>query len=136
MENTDKEPETFIPDDVEVDEDDLITYDSDYEPSHPDENDDSDTEIDENIEDENEKNSIAEQLNCTLNRLTKYERVHMLSTRSQQLSIGCKHRLPKKEYIKLFPKTPLSIAKRELELHVIPLSICRKTPNGTVEIIS
>ena len=129
--------ESFIPDELDLDEE-IITYDSDYYLSDTPENDDAqDNEIDDDLDDELDNNEKPEVVanNCTINRMTKYEVVHILSTRAQQLSIGCKHRLQNKDYKKIFPKTPLTIAKRELELGVLPMCIRRVTPNGTTELI-
>lgn len=130
--------ELYIPEEeVDLDEE-IITYDSDYYLSDTPENEDDNNDIDEDLDDDtstvNEKTDSSAK-NCTINRMTKYEIVHILSTRAQQLSIGCKHRLPKKIYDKISPKTPLSIAKGELLLGVLPLCIRRVTPNGTTELI-
>ena len=93
--------------------------------------DDIDTDIlilDEEII-ENEK--IIEDVNCNLksiNFLTKYEKINLLSIRAKQISNGSKI------FVKYnILETPLEIAKRELEQKKIPFKIKRMYPNGYFE---
>ncbi len=119
----DNEPNFDIDDDLINDEIEIITINDDI--------DDIDTDIlilDEEII-ENEK--IIEDVNCNLksiNFLTKYEKINLLSIRAKQISNGSKI------FVKYnILETPLEIAKRELEQKKIPFKIKRMYPNGFFE---
>ncbi len=64
-------------------------------------------------------------------KLTKYEKVRILSTRTKQLAMGAP------PFVKnVYTKSPLEIAEIELSLNMIPLKIKRPMPNNTYEIWS
>lgn len=63
----------------------------------------------------------------TLNRLTKYERCRLLSTRTYQLTMGCPSTLTPTQLKGL--KNYSKIAEMEIDLKVIPLKINRKLNN-------
>ena len=67
----------------------------------------------------------------TIPKLTKYERVRLLGTRSKQISDGSKIFI-KSDKI----ENAMDIAKLELQHKVIPLKIKRPLPNGNYEIWS
>ena len=67
----------------------------------------------------------------TIPKLTKYERVRLLGTRSKQISDGSKIFI-KSDKI----ENAMDIAKLELQHKVIPLKIKRQLPNGNYEIWS
>lgn len=94
--------------------------------------DDTDTDIlilDEEII-ENEK-IIEKNVNYNLksiNFLTKYEKINLLSIRAKQISHGSKI------FVKYnIMETPLEIAKKELQEKKIPFKIKRIYPNGYFE---
>jgi DNA-directed RNA polymerase subunit K/omega len=119
--------------------DEGLDYDSDeFYTANPDKGEDDDTVSDNDQEPELEEDgSIDKSLveSTTIQRLTKYERVHLLSTRAQQLSLGSSTRLSTKDFNELKIKTPLTIALLELAKGVIPLKIKRIAPNGIEELI-
>ena len=61
--------------------------------------------------------------------LTKYERVRLLSDRTQQLTLGAKPMVKNIEGL-----TPKEIAIQELKVHMMPLIIKRPRPDGKSEI--
>jgi DNA-directed RNA polymerase subunit K/omega len=121
--------------------DEGLDYDSDeFYTANPDKGEDDDTVSDNDQEPElddpedcNEKTPLVQ--STTIERLTKYERVHLLSTRAQQLSLGSSTRLSTKDFNDLKIKTPLTIALLELARGVLPLKIKRIAPNGIEELI-
>lgn len=64
----------------------------------------------------------------TLPFLTKYEKARVLGERAQQISLGSPVEIATSS------TDPLEIARKELFLKKIPLSIKRYLPDGTVEI--
>ena len=74
---------------------------------------------------------IPDNERITVPKLTKYERVRLLGTRSKQISDGSKIFI-KSDKI----ENAMDIAKLELENKVIPLKIKRPLPNGNYEIWS
>jgi DNA-directed RNA polymerase subunit K/omega len=69
----------------------------------------------------------------SIKRLTKYERCRLLSIRTQQLTIGCPCNLSKDQLSGL--KDYISIARKELDLGLIPMKISRKLQNNIIELI-
>lgn len=69
----------------------------------------------------------------TIPRLTKYERVRLLGTRTKQLSLGAPPLINNSNKI-LENKSPEEIALIELDLNMIPLKIKRLLPNNRYEI--
>lgn len=58
--------------------------------------------------------------------LTRFEIARILSARALQLSLGAP------PLVKPFgDETPLSLARKELEKKVVPLSVLRRFPNNT-----
>jgi DNA-directed RNA polymerase subunit K/omega len=95
---------------------------------------DDEYDYDDGIEEEEDKTEIKNKYIYGEDRiskpyLTKYERVRILGTRTQQLLGGAKPML--KNFDKLTPK---EMAKMELEKGVVPLIIHRPMPNGTIEV--
>jgi len=61
-------------------------------------------------------------------KLTKYEKVRVLGTRAEQISLGAK------PLIELNGLTEaLEIAEKELNLRLTPLIVIRTFPNGKIE---
>ncbi len=125
---------------IEIDFDNDIVYSeieddssSEIEPEEIDEDlDEFDSIIEENeIEDTICNLVVNNDKILSLNRLTKYERCALLSCRAHHLSIGAHTSLEKNKF-----KTPLEIAKKELELGILPLKIKRILPNLEIEFIS
>lgn len=75
-------------------------------------------------------NDVPKEDRITMPYLTKYERVRVLGTRAKQISLGAKILV---KNVDLTTKSPIEIAKIELELGVIPFKIRRPLPNGKVE---
>lgn len=69
----------------------------------------------------------------SIKRLTKYERCRLLSIRTHQLTIGCPCNLNKEQLKGI--KDYIGIAKKELELGLIPMKISRKLQNNIIELI-
>jgi DNA-directed RNA polymerase I, II, and III subunit RPABC2 len=65
----------------------------------------------------------------TLPKLTKYERVRLISTRAKQISLGAKVMVKNTKGL-----NPIEIAKLELEFKMIPMKIRRVLPDNKVEI--
>ena len=61
-------------------------------------------------------------------KITRFERARLISARALQLSLGAPPLVKIGDY-----RTPYDIAKIELQQSVLPLSILRRYPNGTVE---
>ncbi len=122
----DEEPNFDFDDELINDEIEIITI------KEEDDIDDNETDIlilDEEII-ENEK-IIEKDVNChlkSINFLTKYEKINLLSIRAKQISNGSKI------FVKYnITETPLEIAKKELEQKKIPFKIKRTYPNGYFE---
>ena len=62
-------------------------------------------------------------------RLTKYERVRVLASRTKQLAMGAPPLVKN-----VFGKSPIEIAEIELHFNMIPFKIKRPMPNNTYEI--
>ena len=60
--------------------------------------------------------------------LTRFERTRLISARALQLSLGAP---PLVKTASGF--TPYSIAKEEFEKRILPLTVLRRYPNGSVE---
>ena len=65
----------------------------------------------------------------TLPKLTKYERVRLIGTRSKQIALGAKVMIKNTKGL-----NPIEIAKLELEEKMIPMKIKRVLPDNKVEI--
>jgi DNA-directed RNA polymerase I, II, and III subunit RPABC2 len=65
----------------------------------------------------------------TLPKLTKYERVRIIGTRSKQISLGAKVMIKNTTGL-----NPIEIAKLELEHKMIPMKIKRVLPDNKIEI--
>ena len=61
------------------------------------------------------------------------ERVKLLGTRIGQLKKGAVTKITKKDMDENIPYVPEEIAKKELELNLIPIKIIRTLPDGTKE---
>lgn len=94
---------------------------------------DTDSEIEEIIDDCNESTRQSNESNLTLNKLTKYEYVSILGTRAQQIAQGAKIFVNIEGLVK---PDPVSIAKKEIAEGKIPLKIKRTIPNGAVEYLT
>jgi DNA-directed RNA polymerase I, II, and III subunit RPABC2 len=75
-------------------------------------------------------NDVPKEDRITMPYLTKYERVRVLGTRAKQISLGAKILV---KNVDLTTKSPIEIAKIELELGIVPFKIRRPLPNGKVE---
>jgi DNA-directed RNA polymerase subunit K len=67
-------------------------------------------------------------------KLTKYEKARIISTRALQLAMGAPPLIDLSKYNG--PLDPISIAEEELRLKLLPITIRRRFPNGSVKIIS
>ncbi len=65
-------------------------------------------------------------------RLTKYERARIVAARALQLAMGAP---PLIDVSKLGTTDPVLIAKKELEMGVLPILIKRVLPNGEYQLI-
>jgi DNA-directed RNA polymerase I, II, and III subunit RPABC2 len=142
------EPESEISEVIE----DVVDFDDDEEGNEDDDDENIDeTELKNENENENEDiidcfydfeqnevnniqniqiNDVPKEDRITMPYLTKYERVRVLGTRAKQISLGAKILV---KNVDLTTKSPIEIAKIELELGVIPFKIRRPLPNGKVE---
>lgn len=77
-----------------------------------------------------QNNEVLKKDRITMPFLTKYERVRVLGTRAKQISLGAKILV---KDVDLKTKTPIEIAKIELNHGVIPFKIRRTLPNGKIE---
>ena len=73
---------------------------------------------------------ISEEERITTRKLTKYERVRILSERVKQLSTGAQHMIPNTEYM-----APEDLAKLELQMKVCPFYVERLLPSNKIELI-
>jgi len=73
-------------------------------------------------------NYVPDEDRITKHRLTKFERVSILSKRSQQIASGAK-----KMVIEQSGSDPIETAKLELSLGLTPFIIERPLPNGMIE---
>jgi DNA-directed RNA polymerase I, II, and III subunit RPABC2 len=78
----------------------------------------------------NTQNNVPKEDRISSQFLSKYERVRALGQRARQISLGAKILV---KNIDLTTKTPLEIAKIELEHGILPFKIRRTLPNGDVE---
>ena len=117
-EEDDNIDETELKKENEVDDDDIINCFYDFEQN----------EINniQNIQ----NNDVPKEDRITMPYLTKYERVRVLGTRAKQISLGAKILV---KNVDLTTKSPIEIAKIELELGIVPFKIRRPLPNGKVE---
>lgn len=60
-------------------------------------------------------------------KLTKYERARILGSRALQLSLGAPILISIKDIETL---SPLEIAKKEMEMKILPIIVRRKSPGG------
>jgi len=122
-------------DDIEDDDKDNNVDDSDYDKSDNEENniiDEEDVDLEHNDFDYSlieEEENIKEINKITRPFLTKYEKVKLLATRTNQLARGAKPMIKNVDY----SITPKDLAKLELKEKVIPLIILRPIPNGKPE---
>jgi len=122
-------------DDIEDDDKDNNVDDSDYAKSDNEENniiDEEDVDLEHNDFDYSlieEEENIKEINKITRPFLTKYEKVKLLATRTNQLARGAKPMIKNVDY----SITPKDLAKLELKEKVIPLIILRPIPNGKPE---
>jgi DNA-directed RNA polymerase subunit K/omega len=122
--------------DFDIDDEDLELSDeevslSELEVNSEDDASESDSEIEEIIDDcGNSENTIINN-NITINRLTKYEYVNILGTRAQQISRGAKI-FVSTDNMKII--TPIEIAKKEIAEGKLPLKI-KRVINGNIEYI-
>ena len=77
-----------------------------------------------------QNNDVPKEDRITMPFLTKYERVRVLGTRAKQISLGAKILV---KNVDLTTKTPIEIAKIELNYGIIPFKIRRALPNGKIE---
>lgn len=77
-----------------------------------------------------QNNDVPKEDRITMPFLTKYERVRILGTRAKQISLGAKILV---KNVDLTTKTPIEIAKIELNYGIIPFKIRRALPNGKIE---
>ena len=75
-------------------------------------------------------NDVPKEDRITMPYLTKYERVRVLGTRAKQISLGAKILV---KNVDLTTKSPIEIAKIELDLGIVPFKIRRPLPNGKIE---
>jgi DNA-directed RNA polymerase I, II, and III subunit RPABC2 len=132
IEDDDEDENETIDDENEEDEDN--TQNNLLENELQKDNDDED-ECFYNIEHEEvvnnlQNNEVLKEDRITMSSLTKYERVRVLGTRAKQIELGAKILV---KDIDLKNKTPIEIAKIELNHGVIPFKIRRTLPNGKVE---
>jgi DNA-directed RNA polymerase subunit K/omega len=73
---------------------------------------------------------VTEEDRITTRKLTKYERVNVISTRAKQIELGAQRMVKHEKGM-----TPKQIAKLELEMKVCPILIKRKLPSGAIELI-
>jgi len=117
-------------------DDNMTDYDSNVEEENEENDENEDSDIDEEIEFEpfiikplvTDKNTLL-----TLQRLTKYEKCRILSTRIHQLTLGCPTTLSETQMKKI--KNYTDMANLELSLGILPLKINRKLQNNITETI-
>lgn len=63
-----------------------------------------------------------------MSRLTRFEMTRVLSARALQLSLGAPPLVKKLKELSM-----LEVAEKEFESKVLPLSVLRKYPNGTLK---
>ena len=128
-EESDNEEESD--DDVESDNDD---EESDEEESDNDDDDDEDDNFNDILNDTNNNEikyiEIKKENRKTMNRLTKYELVRIISERKQQLIMGAMPLI--KNYYELENEEEIVI--EELKHGMIPFKIKRPLPNNTYEV--
>src|SRR5690606_15747684 len=92
---------------------------------------DSDKEIDEDVfEDDNDiiVADVSKEKRRTKPRMTKYERVRLISDRTKQLAGGAKPMIKNVSHL-----DPKEVALLELEKNLMPLIIERPLPDGSKE---
>ena len=78
-----------------------------------------------------EKEIISDKVEIGTPYLTRYERARIVGARALQLSYGA----PELLSFESESLTPIEMARRELNLRVLPLGIQRKFPTGQFQII-
>lgn len=130
-------------DDIDDEDKDINNLDDDYSDNDYDKSDNEDNNImddeddddfePDNLEysliDDDDDNDIKEINKITRPFLTKYEKVKLLATRTNQLARGAKPMIKNVDY----SITPKDLAKLELKEKVIPLIVLRPIPNGKSE---
>lgn len=128
--------------DIDDDDKDINNFDddnysdNDYDKSDNEDNNIMDDEDDGDFEPDDLEYSLIEdddnvkEINkITRPFLTKYEKVKLLATRTNQLARGAKPMIKNVDY----SITPKELAKLELKEKVIPLIVLRPIPNGKPE---
>ena len=83
----------------------------------------------ENIDEVGEATMVEPENRISRPKLTKYERVRILASRTKQLAMGAPPLVKN-----VFGKSPIEIAEIELSYNMIPFKIKRPMPNNTYEI--
>jgi DNA-directed RNA polymerases I, II, and III subunit RPABC2 len=78
-----------------------------------------------------EKEIVSDKVEIGVPYLTKYERARIVGARALQLSYGAPNLLS----FESETLTPIEMARRELDLRVLPLGIQRRLPSGKFQII-
>ncbi len=65
-------------------------------------------------------------------KLTRFEYARIVGARALQLSMGA---MPLIDVSKLPSKDPVIIAEEELKRGILPITICRRLPNGEYQLI-
>ena len=129
-------------DDIDDEDKDINNLDDDYSDNDYDKSDNEDNNIMDDDEDDDDfepdnleysliddDDDIKEINKITRPFLTKYEKVKLLATRTNQLARGAKPMIKNVDY----SITPKDLAKLELKEKVIQLIVLRQIPNGKPE---
>jgi DNA-directed RNA polymerase I, II, and III subunit RPABC2 len=123
--------------DKNADKDEIVDDDDDcvYRPSKKGKLFEDDEDIEDDIEDNffdddfDKKNTyVSDEDRITTRKLTKYERVRIISDRAKQISIGAQCMVQTDSRV-----DPVELAKLELKMKVCPIIVSRRLPSGQIE---